>query len=138
MSLSLEEFFKDNELPSVTVDLTLNLNEHYVLSAECVGNGHKASKMIKYIPMKSMSRKESMKMLNMNNELKKYKLRADIADKIYSFECYYENLFSKILKRKYEEKKKKLEKYRCFAQYDYFEVNKLESVLGEINLVLDF
>lgn len=40
-------------------------------------------------------------MLNSNTELKRYKLRADIADKIFSFECYFNNLYSKILIRKY-------------------------------------
>ena len=40
-------------------------------------------------------------MINQNSDLKKFKLRAEIADKIFSFESYYDNLYSKIMKRKY-------------------------------------
>lgn len=28
---------------------------------------------------------------------------------------------------------KTIEKFKCFALYDYFEISKLENVLGEIN-----
>lgn len=77
-------------------------------------------------------------MLNQNADLRKFKLRAEIADKIFSFESYYDNLFSKILKRKYSGKKQELQKYKCFSENDFFEIKKLESVISAINSILDF
>ena len=64
LALDVAQFFEGKENTSLTVEIVVNLDENYVFHVECTCRDQKISKMLKYIPVKQMSKRHSMRMLN--------------------------------------------------------------------------
>lgn len=119
------------------VDVKVFLDGNYVISVDIIYGKKRLSKKFKYFPVKTLTRKSSNAYFNENKGLKEKKLRAIIAQKIFSFESYYKSLKSKFLKKKYEEKFLKLERFKCFCNSELFELEKLKEIDMEITNLLD-
>ena len=119
------------------VDLKVFLDGNYVISVDITYGKKRINEKFKYFPVKTLTRKSSNAYFNENKQLKEKKLRAIIAQKIFSFESYYKSLKSKFLKRKFEGKYLQLERFKCFCNSELFELDKLKEIDLEISNLLE-
>ncbi len=114
-SLFENENFEENSKKSKLIDICLFLDQNYILQIDITYKQRKLSKKHKYIPVKTLNRKNSFSLFKSNQDLMKLKLRAKIAEKIFTFESYYGNLHSRKLKKKFRSISNQIDRFKCYS-----------------------